>query len=65
MDKQTARAVGTALAVYTYVNAPFGWGFKDVFTLADKYAEYIYEGHWPKEATDQLGKQEGKAEERG
>lgn len=56
MDKSIARAVGAALAVYTYVNSPLGWGWADVFMCADKYAVYIMNGQWPKEA--KLGKEE-------
>lgn len=60
------RAVCAALAVYTYVNAPFGWAYRDIFMCADKYVDYITHGIWPKEAVDQIGKsQASNASEQG
>jgi hypothetical protein len=61
MDKGTARAVALALAMFYLQHTRYM--FRTLFETSDRFAKYIYEGIWPKEAVEQLGK--GKDEEGG
>lgn len=57
MDKQTARAVGLALAVYALNKIWVPRAVGDLYNMADLFTDYILEGKWPKKVVEQIGKQ--------
>ena len=61
MDKETARAIGLVLAFYLAHNSTLSVSQR--FEWAGKFANYITNGYWPKEAVNQLGQEEEGSEE--
>lgn len=65
MDKQTARALGLGAALFLLRNVAYP--IRLLYAEADRFMTYILTGQWPKEAVDQLGREdeEGKGSKEG
>lgn len=62
MDKSIARAASLGLSLYFFKAVPVQ--LSTIFHLSERFYKYIQLGEWPKEAVEQLGKEEVRKEER-